>query len=119
MRSPTSPSSSCDFPTPATKRSTCTVRRMRYRHSSRLFHRKCSTSRSPSYRLHDLSRDNGRLSKLIRCPLYPQKRTSVYCVGMSALCQKRTSHTDNVDDKGRPPCDGFPLQRVAIGVSAL
>src|SRR6516164_9315441 len=73
MRSPTRPSSSCDFPMPATKRSTCTVRRMRYRHSSRLFHRKCSTSRSPSYRLHDLSRDNGRLSKLIRCPFYPPK----------------------------------------------
>jgi hypothetical protein len=25
-----------------------------------------------------------------RCPLYPQKRTSVECPGMSALCQKRT-----------------------------
>src|SRR5215469_11109514 len=25
-----------------------------------------------------------------RCPLYPQKRTSVEPVGMSALCQKRT-----------------------------
>src|SRR5262249_16073089 len=24
------------------------------------------------------------------CPLYPQKRTLVKCVGMSALCQKRT-----------------------------
>jgi len=26
-----------------------------------------------------------------RCPLYPQKRTLVERVGMSALCQKRTS----------------------------
>src|SRR5262249_41762048 len=28
---------------------------------------------------------------LYQCPLYPQKRTSVERVGMSALCQKRTS----------------------------
>jgi hypothetical protein len=26
-----------------------------------------------------------------RCPLYPQKRTFVSAIGMSALCQKRTS----------------------------
>src|ERR1700745_1560747 len=26
----------------------------------------------------------------LRCPLYPQKRTSVECPGMSAKCQKRT-----------------------------
>jgi hypothetical protein len=26
-----------------------------------------------------------------RCPLYPQKRTFIERVGMSALCQKRTS----------------------------
>ena len=31
---------------------------------------------------------HGRMSD--RCPLYPQKRTSVERVGMSALCQKRT-----------------------------
>jgi len=30
-----------------------------------------------------------------RCPLYPQKRTSPSTSGMSALCQKRTSHQDD------------------------
>src|SRR6516164_3210719 len=28
-----------------------------------------------------------------QCPLYPQKRTLRERIGMSALCQKRTSHT--------------------------
>jgi hypothetical protein len=28
-----------------------------------------------------------------RCPLYPQKRTLIDQVGMSALCQKRTFHS--------------------------
>jgi hypothetical protein len=37
-----------------------------------------------------IGRDNGRLSEVIRCPLYPQKRTSAECSRMSALCQKQT-----------------------------
>jgi hypothetical protein len=28
--------------------------------------------------------------EVCRCPLYPQKRTSIEPVAMSALCQKRT-----------------------------
>ena len=31
-----------------------------------------------------------------RCPLYPQKRTFTGAVGMSALCQKRTSLLDHL-----------------------
>src|SRR5215831_11241548 len=31
-----------------------------------------------------------------QCPLYPQKRTLIERVGMSALCQKRTSLNDRV-----------------------
>jgi hypothetical protein len=30
------------------------------------------------------------LSQVTRCPLYPQKRTSMNAIVMSALCQKRT-----------------------------
>src|SRR6516162_9227731 len=47
-----------------------------------------ATGRSRSYRLRDLSRDNERLSKVIRCPLYPQKLTSVERSAMSAERQK-------------------------------
>src|SRR5262249_2859540 len=35
--------------------------------------------------------NNGHRGKLGECPVYPQKRTSLEPVGMSALCQKRTS----------------------------
>src|SRR5215472_14650274 len=35
----------------------------------------------------------GHRDKLKQCPLYPQKRTLIYRVGMSALCQKRTCAT--------------------------
>jgi len=48
---------------PATKRSTCTVRRMSSGRFSRLFRGKCPTGRGRSCRLHDLSRDNGKLSE--------------------------------------------------------
>src|SRR5262249_53531339 len=34
---------------------------------------------------------SGHRGKLKECPLYPQKRTLVERVGMSAFCQKRTS----------------------------
>jgi len=33
---------------------------------------------------------SGHSPRFVRCPLYPQKRTLVKRVGMSALCQKRT-----------------------------
>ena len=33
---------------------------------------------------------SGHCDGSIECPLYPQKGTLVECVGMSALCQKRT-----------------------------
>jgi hypothetical protein len=58
------PSSSCDFPMPATKRSTCTARRMRSGRFSCLLRRQ-----SRSHRIYDLHRDhdrrsdNGRLSE--------------------------------------------------------
>jgi len=32
-----------------------------------------------------------------RCPLYPQKRTSVNAIAMSALCQKRTLRSAAID----------------------
>src|SRR5262249_58269203 len=33
---------------------------------------------------------SGHSRRFLRCPLYPQKRTSRHTVGMSAMCHKRT-----------------------------
>ena len=35
---------------------------------------------------------SGHDGAILRCLLYPQKRTSEVCLGMSALCQKLTFH---------------------------
>jgi pimeloyl-ACP methyl ester carboxylesterase len=77
MLSPASPSSSCAFPMPVTKRSTCTVRRMSSGRFSCLLRRRCATGRSRSYGLHDLGRDNGKLSE-VRLKETPLPRTVRY-----------------------------------------
>jgi hypothetical protein len=40
------------------------------------------------------------IAQLLTCPLYLQKRTLVQLVGMSALCQKRTSRLFIRNDRG-------------------
>jgi hypothetical protein len=44
----------------------------------------------PKSPLRDFGEANVRFGMHTSCPLYPQKRTLLTVIGMSALCQKRT-----------------------------
>ena len=45
---------------------------------------------TPQFLSRPLWVNNGHLCKLEECPLYPQKRTSLSAIAMSAKCQKQT-----------------------------
>jgi hypothetical protein len=46
-----------------------------------------------------LGRTREAMGSMNRCPLYPQKRTSLSTVVMSALCQKRTHAVQQISAK--------------------
>src|SRR5262249_1108563 len=56
----------------------------------RSLYRATSAGKQPINRQCPEGVKSGSKDLLLRCPLYPQKRTSQNAVGMSALCQKRT-----------------------------
>ena len=101
MPSPTSPSSSCDFPMLATKMPTCTVRRMRSGRFSCLLRRKRATGRSRSHRVHDPGRDE--LTKRRPLPAAGRGRSLfTFAPAYVRLAWRRFSANRNAPEQGAP-----------------